>query len=141
MMAQEKGKKNLPRVTLGLMVVGVLPEPKRPKDWKKIIGDDRSCSRAASSSGREQKEIAAEPIWQTSVKVQAWGVLGDQTKVNGNWVRKVSVPKSDAVIVDLAGLRYIQEVGPRGAQGVAGAIYSYVGICENKEFPAEVKQG
>ena len=122
------------------MVVGVLPESKRPKDLKSIIGDDRSGVRVVSSSGRGQQEIAAEPIVQTSVKVQAWGVLGDQTKKDGTRVRKAGVPKSDTIILDPAGLKYIQEAGPRGAHGAAGAIYSFVGIYEDKEFLAEVKQ-
>ena len=56
LMPQERGRKESPRVTLGLMVVGVLPEPKRPKDWKSIIGDDRSGVRVARSSARGQQK-------------------------------------------------------------------------------------
>ena len=56
-------------------------------------------------------------------------------------MRRACWPIADMVIVGPAGVKYIQESGPRGAQGAAGSIYKFVGIYEHKGFPEEVKQG
>lgn len=49
------------------------------------------------------------------------------------------LPVGDTAFVDPAGLVYIQDAGPRGAGGAAGAIYQFLGIRADASFPEPVR--
>ena len=53
-------------------------------------------------------------------------------------VRAAPPPSGTTAFVDPAGLPYIQQLGPRGAAGAAGAIYSYLCISNDASFPPDV---
>ena len=53
-------------------------------------------------------------------------------------VRAAPPPSGATAFVDPAGLPYIQQFGPRGAGGAAGAIYSYLCISHDASFPPDV---
>lgn len=77
------------------------------------------------------------------LRVVPWGVLGTQLQASGTVVQKAAPPGGEAktvVIVDPAGLPFIQRLGPGGAGGAAGAIYAFLGIREEPGFPAPVRE-
>mmetsp|Transcript_42650 Transcript_42650/g.92965 ORF Transcript_42650/g.92965 Transcript_42650/m.92965 type:complete len:674 (-) Transcript_42650:60-2081(-) len=85
----------------------------------------------------------AEPIVDldggilSHLAVCPYGVLGDQLATDGSTVRGVQ-PDQDIVIVDAAGLPFIQE-GPIGAGGASGAVYQWLGIEAASAFPDVVR--
>ena len=46
-------------------------------------------------------------------------------------------PDEQTVVVDPAGLQFIQQLGPAGAGGASGAIYSWLSIALDANFPAD----
>lgn len=75
------------------------------------------------------------------VRVVPYSVLGTQQCSSGGAVQRGPEPKQDTtVILDPAGLPYIQKLGPKSAGGAAGAIYNFLGIKEFPEFPSSVRK-
>ncbi|CAE7454743.1 unnamed protein product [Symbiodinium natans] len=73
------------------------------------------------------------------VEVVPYGVLGVQLDASHRFMRASSEPDADTVVVDPAGLRFIQDLGPAGAGGASGAIYSWLKIGLEARFPHEVR--
>jgi len=68
-----------------------------------------------------------------------WGVLGQQLSRKGKEVEtRGGRPGEGTAIVDPAGLAYLNELGPRGAEAASGMIYSFLGIQHDAAFPAEL---
>ena len=74
------------------------------------------------------------------VTVAPYGVLGVQLDASHRFVRAAAGPNKHTVIVDPAGLRFIQDLGPAGAGAASGAIYSWLKIGLNAQFPADVRR-
>lgn len=75
-----------------------------------------------------------------ALKVVAWGVLGEAMG-SSPWETKPVAPKpdKDCVIVDPASVRINSpNFTPGSAGGAAGAIYRFLGIAENDNFPPDV---
>ena len=75
------------------------------------------------------------------VKLVDYGVLGEQISLDGEIVRNGPDPldcPGRCVVVDPAGLPYIQHVGPRMAGAASGALYSWLGISRDSQFPQAV---
>ena len=72
------------------------------------------------------------------ITVDPHGVLGLQRQEGGDDHDAAPQPDDETVILDPAGLRYIQK-GPQGAGGVSAHIYSWLGIHEQDSFPDSVK--
>lgn len=68
-----------------------------------------------------------------------YGVLGETMLSGGFRQQWAPVPESNIVIVDPAGLSYIQESGPSQAGGASGAIYRFLGIGEDDSFVPQVR--
>ena len=74
------------------------------------------------------------------IEVIPGGVLGDA--VNAGKTKEVWwKPEQYTLVVDPAGLRYIQQLGPSKASGASGAIYRWLDIHHNASFPTTVKNG
>ena len=74
-----------------------------------------------------------------SFVIVPYGVLGTRMMANGAVVNKAPPPSVETcAFVDPAGLPYIQQFGPSGAGGAAGAIYRFLGISNDPAFPADV---
>jgi hypothetical protein len=58
---------------------------------------------------------------------------------DGNILNIADDPDHEIVITDPAGLIFIQKLGPGGAGFASGAIYTYLGIRKETEFPDKVK--
>jgi O-acetyl-ADP-ribose deacetylase (regulator of RNase III) len=71
------------------------------------------------------------------VQIAPYGVLGTQLTLQGSLARVASEPTDSTVIVDPAGLKYIQTVAA-AAGGAAGAIYNWIGL--KGAFPEEVRR-
>ena len=68
-----------------------------------------------------------------------YGVLGTRRSWRGALVQTAPPPSPAAcAFVDPAGLHHIQQLGPAGAGGAAGAIYEFLGIRRDAAFPPEV---
>ena len=74
------------------------------------------------------------------VAVVPYGVLGVQLDMSHHVVPAAREPAADTVVVDPAGLRFIQDLGPAGAGGASGAIYSWLKIGLDAHFPHDVRQ-
>eukprot|EP00438_Fugacium_kawagutii_P034089 Skav232049 [mRNA] locus=scaffold1641:7739:8554:+ [translate_table: standard] len=71
-----------------------------------------------------------------ALDVKGYGILGLSN--NG---KQVEPPGEDTVLVDPAGLPFIQgEKGPRDAKGAAQANYKWLEIDQDESFPKEVKE-
>jgi len=79
----------------------------------------------------------------TRVILVPYGVLGQQLTRAGTLLMRGTDPREheDLVITDPAGMHHIQGSGPAGAGGAAGAIYQWLGIAADREFPASVREG
>lgn len=75
------------------------------------------------------------------VLLKPYGVLGTQLTVASGIAQQAPPPTVNEAFVDPAGLRYIQETGPAGAGGAAGAIYAHLGIRDDAAFPQPVMDG
>lgn len=71
------------------------------------------------------------------VKLSPYGVLGTQMNLQGGQGRIASEPTENMVIVDPAGLNYIQSVASM-AGGAAGSIYNWLGL--KGAFPEDVRR-
>eukprot|EP00438_Fugacium_kawagutii_P020857 Skav209429 [mRNA] locus=scaffold805:100482:102260:- [translate_table: standard] len=69
------------------------------------------------------------------VEVKSYGILGISSRG-----KEVEPPDEITVLVDPAGLLFIQEKGPAGAGGAAGANYKWLEINEDQSFPTAVKE-
>lgn len=74
------------------------------------------------------------------VKVSAYGVLGDLYGKTGGTKNVAPHPTADTAIFDPAGLPYIRS-GPGGAGGASGAIYRWLGLDREPQFPQPVRDG
>ena len=85
--------------------------------------------------------MAAQLALFAKVSVKPYGVLGIQAKTGTaeGTVRKAQEPGEDVAVVDPAGLRHIQRIGPRKAKGAAGAVYVWLGIHTEHAFPEAVR--
>lgn len=72
--------------------------------------------------------------------IKPHGVLGTALSKNGSITKLASEPAPGLPVVDPAGLHHIHGMGPKGAGGAAGQIYSWLGIGEHGEFPEPVRQ-
>ena len=66
------------------------------------------------------------------------GVLGTQLTADRAIATTGATPDEQTVIVDPAGLPYIQSCGPSSAGGAAGAVYAHLGIAAELAFPPDV---
>lgn len=71
------------------------------------------------------------------VKLSPYGVLGTQMNMQGGQSRIAAEPDDNTVVVDPAGLKYIQGVAA-GAGGAAGSIYNWLGL--RGPFPEAVRR-
>ena len=71
--------------------------------------------------------------------VRPFGVLGSRLMADGAVKKVAAGPAPGLPIVDPAGLHHIRN-GPGGAGGAAGQIYRWLGISEDVEFPAPVRE-
>jgi len=74
-----------------------------------------------------------------------YGVLGTQRTTERTLVQVAPEPSDDTVIVDPAGLDFIQKPGrhgggPANARGASGAIYEWLGIRTHETFPVPVRE-
>lgn len=74
------------------------------------------------------------------VVVVSYGVLGTQLKADRSVTKVAPEPDADMVVVDPAGLKFIQTHGPALARGASGSIYEWVGIKKEKAFPEPVRE-
>jgi hypothetical protein len=75
------------------------------------------------------------------VKLADYGVLGEQISLSGQIVRNAPDPldcPGRCVVVDPAGLPYIQHFGPRMAGAASGALYRWLGTNRDSQFPQAV---
>ena len=92
-----------------------------------------------SAISRTRRPGKSMPSPVLLARLKPFGVLGTRLILDGTVVSTGPSPSSaDGVVIsDPAGLPYIQS-GPSGAGGAAGAIYSFLGIKQDKAFPAPV---
>eukprot|EP00438_Fugacium_kawagutii_P013646 Skav213119 [mRNA] locus=scaffold107:84580:85413:+ [translate_table: standard] len=69
------------------------------------------------------------------VQVKSYGILGMSSEG-----KKVEPPDEITVLVDPAGLTFVQDKGPGGAKGAAAVIYKWLEISEDESFPEDVRQ-
>eukprot|EP00438_Fugacium_kawagutii_P013648 Skav213121 [mRNA] locus=scaffold107:93559:94671:+ [translate_table: standard] len=69
------------------------------------------------------------------VQVKSYGILGMSSEG-----KKVEPPDEITVLVDPAGLTFVQDKGPGGAKGAAAVIYKWLEISEDESFPQDVRQ-
>eukprot|EP00972_Heterocapsa_arctica_P044102 6509706-Heterocapsa_arctica.AAC.1 len=74
------------------------------------------------------------------LKICPFGVLGAHLTEQGNLVSNGPVPTIETVVLDPAGLRYIEQDGPKNAGGASQEIYRWLGIADDKAFPDYVKK-
>lgn len=74
-----------------------------------------------------------------SVRVVPYSVLGSQLTLERRIARKVPPPDASTLFVDPAGLPFITQLGPGAAAGASGAIYEFLGIRDDDEFPEPVR--
>eukprot|EP00931_Biecheleriopsis_adriatica_P103592 TRINITY_DN78403_c0_g1_i1.p1 TRINITY_DN78403_c0_g1~~TRINITY_DN78403_c0_g1_i1.p1 ORF type:complete len:292 (-),score=72.19 TRINITY_DN78403_c0_g1_i1:190-1065(-) len=74
------------------------------------------------------------------VEVVPYGVLGVQLTAHGIFAKKGSSPSAGTAVVDPAGLRFIQSLGPAGACCASAAVYDWVGIRNDAAFPESVRE-
>mmetsp|Transcript_52800 Transcript_52800/g.92692 ORF Transcript_52800/g.92692 Transcript_52800/m.92692 type:complete len:432 (-) Transcript_52800:7-1302(-) len=74
------------------------------------------------------------------VRLVDYGVLGSKMTAAKTFEQVAPEPDEDTAVVDPAGLKYIQDIGPSGATGAAGAIYDWLGIKSDASFPERVKK-
>lgn len=106
----------------------------RKSKWPTIWG-----SNSSAPVGEQERPGGAKVANKCgkSFKVVPYSVLG--TNLDGGFNPKAGPePESDAVIVDPAGLDFIQHYGPGSAGAAARAIYDFVGL--RRDFPADVKK-
>ena len=80
---------------------------------------------------------AATRLTPSHFALVPYGVLGTRLTADRKVV-DVGGPPRGIAFVDPAGLPFIQQLGPSGAGGAAGAIYRFLGIDSQPCFPAEV---
>ena len=101
-------------------------------------------SKLGAVSPSRPSPLAATALASSSllpkVAVVPYGVLGVQLDVSHHLVPVAGAPAADTVVVDPAGLRFIQDLGPAGAGGASGAIYSWLKIGLDARFPHDVTQ-
>ena len=88
---------------------------------------------------RKDEEGVANAFFSRLV-VKPFGVLGKQQVLSGSiayW--QDTAPTVHEVLVDPAGLDYIQTKGPNGAGGASGALYEHFQIGDLTEFPEHVR--
>lgn len=89
--------------------------------------------------GSETLDHAPSSPLFAKVQLVPYGVLGTRLLSSGGIEDAADPPGPSTVIVDPAGLHHIQPPGgPRGAGGAAGAIYKWLGIHRDSEFPPDV---
>lgn len=99
------------------------------------------CSPVQGSAPAEGHQDAAQKFL-SHVTVVPYGVLGTQLSKSKSFAQVEPLPNENTVIVDPAGLPYIQPPGgPKGAGGAAGSIYKWLGIANDDRFPSEVIRG
>ena len=93
----------------------------------------------ASVAKNYASSMAAAPLSADDFKIAPYSVLGTRLSSDGV-MRDAAPPPStgECAFVDPAGLPYIQRFGPSGAGGAAGAIYKFLNINFDDEFPPEV---
>jgi len=74
------------------------------------------------------------------ISISNYGVLGTQLSAEKKTVQAAPEPDAEMVIVDPAGLPYVQVHGPSKAGGASGAIYEWLGIKSDLAFPDPVKE-
>ncbi len=76
----------------------------------------------------------------SKISLVPYGVLGWQFTKAGQSVKRAQEPtlQSGIAIVDPAGMPYIRN-GPKGAKGASEALYRWMGIWEDPNFPDEVR--
>lgn len=82
-----------------------------------------------------QKDASLLP----SLAVVPYGVLGTQLQLSHTIAPVGTEPASGTAVIDPAGMRFIQDVGPAMAGGASGAIYSWVGIGTDAGFSEDVR--
>eukprot|EP00438_Fugacium_kawagutii_P013647 Skav213120 [mRNA] locus=scaffold107:89262:90458:+ [translate_table: standard] len=70
-----------------------------------------------------------------ALEMKSYGILGMSSEGTD-----VEPPDEITVLVDLAGLLFIQDKGPAAAEGDATAIYKWLEISEDESFPEDVRQ-
>lgn len=73
------------------------------------------------------------------VEIVPYSVLGTQL-ASGSIEQKASKPTKDIVVVDPAGLDFIQNYGPSGAGGASGAIYAWLQVVDEAKFHTTVRE-
>lgn len=74
-----------------------------------------------------------------AVRIAPYSVLGSQLTRDRRVVHSAPPPGPDCLFVDPAGLPFIQELGPGAAAGASGAIYDFLGIRDDDDFPEPVR--
>lgn len=95
----------------------------------------KCCStRRMSSSTVLTKQLSAKG----SFVLMPYGVLGTRLMQAGHLDTVVAEPEGSIAVVDPAGLPFVQELGPSMAGAASGAIYSWLGIRNDAQFPPAV---
>ena len=88
--------------------------------------------------GKDEEGVAN--AFFSRLVVKPFGVLGKQQILSGSVAyRQDTAPTVHEVLVDPAGLDYIQTKGPNGAGGASGALYEHFQIGDLTEFPEHVR--
>ncbi|CAJ1396968.1 unnamed protein product [Effrenium voratum] len=107
-----------------------------------LLGLAFAGSRVREAAALEAAEVLDEvdtSNFLDLVRVVPYGVLGVQSG-KGGFAQTGPEPEESTAIVDPAGLRFVQDLGPAGAGGASGAIYSWLRINLDAKFPAAVRR-
>lgn len=74
------------------------------------------------------------------LRLSPFSVLGTRLTADGRLVAEGRQPFDNIMFTDPAGIPYIHGAGPSGAGGASGAIYTFLGISQEDEFPADVRE-
>jgi hypothetical protein len=106
-------------------------------------GDGAGTDRPLSTGAGTKNQASASELHRLlrKVEVVGYGVLGEQLDQRMQIVRNAPDPLDlphRCVVVDPAGLPYIQQMGPAMAGAASGALYSWLGINRDRQFPPPV---
>ena len=108
------------------------------KWWWDITSTSGGTSHRAVALRKDEEGVAN--AFFSRLVVKPFGVLGKQKILSGSVAyRQDTAPTVHEVLVDPAGLDYIQTKGPNGAGGASGALYEHFQIGDLTEFPEHVR--
>ena len=108
------------------------------KWWWDITSTSGGTSHRAVALRKDEEGVAN--AFFSRLVVKPFGVLGKQQILSGSVAyRQDTAPTVHEVLVDPAGLDYIQTKGPIGAGGASGALYEHFQIGDLTEFPVRVR--